>query len=287
MVFKDSVVGYFCSNRPDGKGDDDVYEFTDFSKIRIAHYILEGTTFGTDMSNQEYSLDSVEIKIVNQKGDTIVSLLSKDGKFSTELEPEQVYTIVPHKSGYFRNKDNNIRFSLVGKKVPFSKLQPGDNEFKFAVKTLIKKIEINVIIAIDNIYYDFNKADIRPDAAVQLDSMVIFLVGNPEITVELGSHSDARGKADYNRKLSQRRADSAVNYIINHGVESSRITARGYGEDSPIYSEKEIIQLPTKEEQELHHQKNRRTEFKITGIKQGGNKKITIIRKDEKNIKIE
>jgi peptidoglycan-associated lipoprotein len=282
LAFKDSIVGYFCSNRPGGKGDDDVYEFTDHSKIRIAHYILDGTSFGIDMSKQEYVLDSVEVKVVNQKGDTIATLLSKNGgKFSTELEPEQVYTLVPHKSGYFKSKDDKVKFSLVGKKVPFNKLEPGDTEFKFEAKTLIKKIEINVIITIDNIYYDFNKSDIRADAAVQLDSMVTFLASNPEIMVELGSHSDSRGSADYNRKLAQKRAEAAVNYIISHGIESSRIAAKGYGEDVPLYKEKDIMKLKTKEEQEVLHQKNRRTEFKITGIKEGGNKKIIIKKKED------
>lgn len=277
MVFKDSVVGYFCSNRPGGKGDDDIYEFTDYSKIRIAHYILEGLTYGMDLSQVETLIDSVEIKILNQKGDTIASLLSKDGgKFRTELEPEQVYTIIPHKFGYFKNKDNNVKFSLVGKKVPFAKLEPGENEFKFSVKTLMKKIEKNVIITIENIYYDFNKADIRADAAIQLDSMVLFLQENSEISVELGSHSDSRGKSDYNRKLSQRRAESAVNYIIKHGIESSRITAKGYGEDVPLHPDSEIMKLP-KEEQEVLFQKNRRTEFRITGINNNqGSKKIII-----------
>lgn len=286
MAFKDTVVGYFCSNRPDGKGDDDVYEFTDYSKIRIAHYILEGTTFGIDRTNKEYQLDSVEIKIVNAKGDTIFTTLSKDGKFKTELEPEQVYTIIPHKHEYFNKKENAVKFSLIGKKVPFAKLQPGENEFKFTAKTLIRKIEIDVIITIDNIYYDFNKAVIRSDAAVQLDSMVMFLIENPEILVELGSHSDARGSADYNRKLSQRRADAAVNYIINHGVESTRIIAKGYGEDKPKYLEKDIMKLPTKEEQEVLHQSNRRTEFRITGIKTTGPKRLIIKNKSD-NIKIE
>lgn len=299
MVFRDSIVGYFCSNRPGGKGDDDVYEFTDLSKIRIAHYILDGTSFGKNDERGKFLLDSVDIKIVNTKGDTVAKLLSNaQGKFTTELEPEQVYTIIPNKHGFLKNKDRIVKLSLVGKKVPFKDLEPGDNEFRFPVKTLLNEIILNLIISIDNIYYDFNKWDIRPDAAVQLDSMVLFLKENPEISVELGSHSDNRGSAQYNRKLSQKRAESAVSYIIAHGIPSTRITAKGYGEDVPlvikdtttgsrIVLNEAYIKKFSKEEAEPLHQKNRRTEFRITGISNTGRKRITVKNKEDQTIKLE
>jgi peptidoglycan-associated lipoprotein len=142
---------------------------------------------------------------------------------------------------------------------------------------VLPKKEKGITLVIDNIYYDFDKADIRPDAAIELYKIVEFMSNNPDIKVELSSHTDSRGSALYNRKLAQRRADSAVAYIIKKGIAKERITAKGYGEDKPltvimedgtktIYTEDYINKLPSKDEQEAAHQKNRRTEMTITNI---------------------
>lgn len=267
ITFKDSIMGYFCSNRPGGKGDDDIYEFTDFSMIRLAHYIVDGQIGMVKKGDVKVPLDGALVKIINQKGDTIASLATKDGgKFSTELEPEQVYTIsVTHEETL---KEKPFKFSMIGKKVAFDKLQPGDNEFHFPFTGDLKEA-IGAIIRVNNIYYDFNKADIRPDAAIILDTMVMFLNDNPNITVELGSHTDTRGKADYNRNLSQKRAQAAVNYIISKGIPFERIVAKGYGKDKPLILDSEINKINKKTQTELFeklHEKNRRTEFRVTGL---------------------
>jgi outer membrane protein OmpA-like peptidoglycan-associated protein len=110
---------------------------------------------------------------------------------------------------------------------------------------------------LENILYDFNKFDIRTDAALELDKLVQILLDNPTIKIELGSHTDSRGTAVYNQRLSQQRAESAVNYIVSRGISRSRITAQGYGEE-------ELIEEAARTEEE--HQINRRTEFKITGF---------------------
>ncbi len=99
--------------------------------------------------------------------------------------------------------------------------------------------------------------DIRPDAAVRLDTLVQTLVDNPKISIELSSHTDQRGKDAYNLKLSQQRAQAAVDYIVSKGIDKARITAKGYGETRPI------VLKPTTEEE---YQRNRRTEFKVTRI---------------------
>lgn len=110
---------------------------------------------------------------------------------------------------------------------------------------------------VDNIYYDLDKADIRTDAAEELDKLVDFLKDNPKIKIELSSHTDSRAPDDYNQKLSQRRAESAVNYLIQNGIETNRIKAVGYGESRLI--------VPNAETEE-EHQRNRRTEIKILEI---------------------
>lgn len=280
VTFKDSIVGYFCSNRPGGEGDDDIYEFTDFSMIRVAHYIIDGHL---DMVKKEgvagTPLDGAYVSIINAKGDTIAKKISKNGgKFSTELEPEQVYTIAVSHEDVLKMKP--FKFSLIGKKVPFDKLQPGENEFHFPFSGTMKEA-MGAIIRVNNINYDFNKSDIRSDAAVILDSMVMFLNENPNITVELGSHSDTRGSSDYNRKLSQRRAQSAVDYIISKGIPAERIVAKGYGEDKPLVPDSQIDKINKKTQKDLFeelHAQNRRTEFRVTGVLK--DKKAKIIQND-------
>jgi len=129
------------------------------------------------------------------------------------------------------------------------------------VTLTIEQIVINKPIRLDNIYYDYNKADIRPDAAIELDKLVKIMVDNPQIKIELSSHTDCRGSDTYNAKLSQRRAESAVKYIISTGIAANRITAKGYGE-SKLLNECDDGVKCTEEQ----HQFNRRTEFKVTHI---------------------
>jgi outer membrane protein OmpA-like peptidoglycan-associated protein len=114
-------------------------------------------------------------------------------------------------------------------------------------------------IVLENIYYDLDKADIRPDAAIELNKLVKILKDNPSIRIELSSHADARATDQYNDALTQRRAESAVAYLVSQGIDSSRLVAKGYGKRQLI-----IENAQTEEE----HQTNRRTEFKVIEIKE-------------------
>lgn len=132
--------------------------------------------------------------------------------------------------------------------------------------TLLANIELERVrlekkIEIQNIYYDYDKWNIRPDAAERLDLAVQLMKDNPGLTVELGSHTDARGTDAYNRDLSQKRAESAVGYIVSEGVEAYRITAKGYGESQLANRCADGVNCSEEE-----HQKNRRTMLRITGI---------------------
>ena len=137
---------------------------------------------------------------------------------------------------------------------------------------------ISAPVLIENIFYDFNKATLRPESATALDKLVQTLKENPNVTIELSAHTDCRGSDQYNERLSQRRAESVVNYLIAHGIAADRLTPKGYGESRPkrikrkvaekypflkegdILTEAYISQLP-EEQQEPCHQLNRRTEF--------------------------
>jgi outer membrane protein OmpA-like peptidoglycan-associated protein len=123
----------------------------------------------------------------------------------------------------------------------------------------LEKIIINKPIVLENIYYDLDKWNIRPDAAVELDKLITILNDNPKIVIELGSHTDSRAPDSYNMSLSDRRAKSAADYIVKKGgIDSSRITGKGYGETMLVNSCKNKVRCT-----EADHQKNRRTEFKV------------------------
>ncbi len=264
LFYKDSTVGFFTSNRPGGKGDDDIYEFLDESKIKFAYYFLDLTSLFQQNDTTETLLENTLVKIVDPQGDTIATVSTDSvGKHKQKLEPA-TYTLVASKNGYLTDKK-----SVTVEKVPAEKLKAGDNELVTSVKVVLQKKEITEgEFVVQNIYYDYDQADIRPDAALELDKLVEFLKLNPDIKIELGSHTDERGGDKYNQALSQRRAQSAVDYIVSKGIPKGNITAKGYGE----YKLK-IKNAKTEEE----HQTNRRTTFRITAVET----KVKIINPDE------
>ena len=138
---------------------------------------------------------------------------------------------------------------------------------------------ITAPVMIDNIFYDFDKATLRPESTEALDKLVLLLQENPNVTIELSAHCDYKGPAEYNKRLSQRRAEAVVAYLVEHGIENDRLTPVGYGKDKPktirkkltekypflkendVLTEEFIKTLEDEEQQEQCNQLNRRTEF--------------------------
>jgi outer membrane protein OmpA-like peptidoglycan-associated protein len=156
-------------------------------------------------------------------------------------------------------------FLMDGREIPKQLLKKELTDTTFEHKIILGLAEVGeelgALFDVNPIYYDLDKSNIRPDAAVELDKIVQVLKDNPSISIELGSHTDARASASYNLKLSQRRAESAVKYIIEHGIEAARIKAKGYGETQLINGCSDGVDCS-----EEAHQENRRTEFKITDL---------------------
>jgi peptidoglycan-associated lipoprotein len=254
LVWKDSVDGYFTSNRvEDGaKGDDDIYYVKDSYWDRSAKYFIDGTSFGRSKKNPKYVLANAVIYLMNCKGDTLKSIVADtEGKFEFELKADSCYYLSAKSDKYFElPKFDWVPVTIPS--VPFKDLEIGENEIKRKAEvTLVKKERI---VIVRNILYDYDKWNIRPDAAKELDTIVMLMQANPEIKIELGSHTDERGSAEYNRVLSQKRAQAAVEYIVAHGIPTDKIIAKGYGEDEPA-----IKGAKTEED----HQTNRRTTFKV------------------------
>ncbi|MCY7349966.1 MAG: OmpA family protein [Cytophagaceae bacterium] len=279
LVLADTVSGYFSSNREGGKGDDDIYFFEPAKEpiptiaqkppvpkkdttttptvttptARTARYFLAGTV--VDPANRP--LDSVRVRVLDASQRPVGEALTlREGKFGPfPVNAEQTYTIVVEKPTYFTKRDP---FSTVGKTIPVERLVKPVTDTTFYATVSIDKpapnLVINKLFAINPIYYNLDKDNIRTDASPELDKIVQILKDNPQIKLELGSHTDVRGSDAYNEDLSQRRAKSAVDYIISRGIEPNRITAKGYGE-------RQLIIKNAKTEEQ--HQTNRRTEFKV------------------------
>lgn len=221
------------------------------------------------------AIDSARIEVFNNTNGREELVLKKwpYPTFKFTFERGNHYTIMIRRQGYFNKRieayvdveDCILCFDGLGTIEPgvMDVLTAGNQMGTFLANIELEPLKINTTYKIENIYYDYNKSDIRPDAAVELDNLVSILKDNPAITVELGSHTDARGTDSYNLALSERRARAAVDYILaNSELDPSSLTAKGYGETKLVNSCRNGRKCS-----EEAHQENRRTELKITGIK--------------------
>lgn len=250
--------GYFCSNREGGKGDDDIYQFVNHDpNIRIVNYFLEGKTFTINENGQEQYLANVRIRLFDIEENLIDrATTDNEGKFLFRVDPEQDYVLIGEKPAYFTSR---ALYSTNGKSVDLAELTEYETDILFDTLLRLDQIILDKSIVLENIYYDLDRDEIRPDAALELDKLVAVLNDNPEIAIELSSHTDSRASDEHNLDLSQRRAESAVEYIIDNGIDASRLIAKGYGETRLITNCPNDV--PCTEEE---HQLNRRTEFKVT-----------------------
>ena len=247
--------GFFTSNRDGGKGDDDIYTFVnDDPNLKIVNYVLKGTTLTQKNDDKELIiLGNSSVKLLDKEGVVIEETFTDDnGEFEFIVYTDEEYLLIGEKENYFSTRGD---FSTIGKELDKTKLKEFITNVEFEKNLILDRIIVNKSIVLDNIYYDLDKADIREDAAIELDKLVIILEDNPNISIELSSHTDDRSSVEYNQDLSQRRAESAVSYILSKGIDRSRISAKGYGESQLL-----ILNAKTEDE----HQINRRTEFKVT-----------------------
>ena len=255
--------GFYTSNREGGNGDDDIYTFINNDpNLKIINYFLTGTTHTIDDDGVEKILPNTSVFLYGANDELLnEALTGRDGKFLFRVYPEEDYNILGEKPDYFTSRAS---FSTKGKTIPKDRLTKLETNKVFTTKIVLDQIVLDKSIVLENIYYDLDRAEIRPDAALELDKLVTILDDNPEIKIELSSHTDSRQTADYNNDLSKRRAQSAVAYIVSRGIDENRLSARGYGESQLLLSDDEINKLPTEEARESAHQSNRRTELKVT-----------------------
>ncbi len=253
VTFINEKEGYFSSNREGGKGDDDIYKFINNSPdFKVAYYYMAATIVddasGTPIPN-------AKVKLFDSRGNPVTEgTADAEGKFRYQVITGQNYTVITEDANHLTA---NTVFSTIGKTLSQDDLPDFENDVDLPTTIKMIKKEVNLVIVLENIYYDYNSADIRDDAAEELDNLLTLLNDNSDMRIELSSHTDARGDAKYNQKLSQKRAESAKKYIVDRGIGDDRIIPKGYGES------RLIVENANSEEE---HQKNRRTEFKILGF---------------------
>ncbi|MFW0718343.1 OmpA family protein [Pedobacter sp. N23S346] len=233
-------TGYLSSNRTDGIGSDDIYSFV--PKQVIAFWLV-GKALDRN-SKKPLAHAIVTLKKIN--GQALKVETDETGDFKFNLDQASDYNLTGDKTGYRGDVSSLTTHNL-----------NVSSEIKRDL--YLEQIIIDKPIRIENIYYDFDKSNIRPDAAIELDKLVKIMHDNSTIWIELGSHTDSRGNDQYNQWLSQSRANSAVQYIIDRGINKNRIIAKGYGESMLLNQCSNGVKCS-----EADHQLNRRTEFKIT-----------------------
>jgi outer membrane protein OmpA-like peptidoglycan-associated protein len=244
---EDGNSGYLASNRDGGKGADDLYSFSYAPPTRL---VMVVKTLQRLEDGSIAPMNDANVRVEESQGALVYDrMVNQDGLIYSEASCNTDYVIEGQREGYFASSTRmGTPPCLTRHDTVYAEL-------------IFDKLVINKPIVLENIYYDFDKWNIRPDAAVELDKLVKILVDNPTISIELGSHTDSRGTAQYNETLSQKRAEAAVEYIISRGIDASRITAKGYGENVPV--NECVYGAKCTDEQ---FQMNRRTEFKILRI---------------------
>ena len=250
--------GFFCSNRGDARGWDHIYSFE-------KHEIIQ-TVKGYVYEQDGYELPQALVYMVGNDGTNQKLSVKGDGSFTEIIQPGVDYVFLGTCKGYL-NHQEQLRVDTV------------QESEEYVLQFPLASITAPVLV--DNIFYDFDKATLRPESTASLDKLVALLNENPNVTNELSAHTDYRGSQEYNKRLSQRRAESVVNYLVEHGIAADRLSPVGYGKEKPktvkrklteqydwlkesdVLTEEFITNLKDEEKQEICNQLNRRTEFVV------------------------
>lgn len=260
ITFGSGESGFFSSNRGDNRGYDHIYSFQlPDLKILISGYVLD---------KDEEPVPNAVIRIVGNDGSNRKEVARSDGSFTFPLQRGIKYVMLAGAKGFLNAKQEFTS-------------DDAEEDAEYNVDFILASI--NKPVVIDNIFYDFDKATLRPESKTALDEMAQIMRDNPNITIEMAAHTDRKGSDDYNIKLSHRRAQSVIDYLISVGISSDRLQAQGYGKSRPKTITKklareypqfpegtvltpEYIETLDPENQEIADQINRRTEFQVLSI---------------------
>lgn len=249
--------GFFSSNRKDGRGYDHIYSFNNPEIVTT----MKGWVYEKD----GYELPAAQVMVVGNDGTYRKLPVKGDGSFTMPIHPEVDYLVMASCKGFLNHKEE-------------LRIDSAKESKEYVLQFPLASISAPVLI--DNIFYDFDKATLTPASTLALDKLVALLKENSHVTIELSAHCDYKGNSEYNKRLSQRRAQTVVDYLIAHGIEKERLTPVGYGKERPKTIRRKLtekypwlkeddvltqdfILKQTREHQEICNQLNRRTEFKV------------------------
>ncbi len=257
ITFGHGETGFFSSNRGDGRGYDHIYSFElPELKIMISGWVLD---------KDEEPVPNAVIRIVGNDGSNQKEVARNDGSFKFPLKRGVSYVMMAGAKGYLNGKQEFTS-------------DTAEEDAEYSVDFILASI--NKPVVIENIFYDYDKASLRPESKKALDEMAQIMRDNPNITIEMASHTDRHGGEAYNMNLSQRRAQSVIDYLISVGIAKDRLQAQGYGKSRPKKITKklnreypqfeegteltpEFIETLSEEDQDAADQINRRTEFQV------------------------
>ncbi len=260
ITFGEGETGFFSSNRNDARGYDNIYSFElPELKILISGWVLD---------KDEEPVPNAVIRIIGDDGSNQKQVARADGTFSFPLSRGVRYVMLAGAKGYLNARQEFTSDSA-------------EEDAEYGVDFILSSITKPVVI--ENIFYDFDRATLRPESKTALDEMVQILKDNPNVTIEMASHTDRHGTDEYNIDLSSRRARSVIDYLIEQGISPERLQSQGYGESRPkVITKKlarehpqfkegdvltvEYIEALSPEDQEVADQINRRTEFQVLSI---------------------
>lgn len=260
ITFADGENGFFSSNRGDARGYDHIYSF-------VMHPIVV-TIEGTVMDKDEEPVRNAIIRIVGNDGSNQKEVARDDGSFKFQLQRGVRYVMLAGAKGYLNQKQEFVSDTTA-------------EDANYWVDFILPAIHKPQVV--ENIFYDFDKADLRPESQTALDELVTVLNDNPNVTIEMASHTDRKGTDEYNMRLSERRAQSVIDYLVEKGISRDRLQPHGYGESRPktvtkriarLYPQfkegdtltEEFIEQLSPEDQEAADQINRRTEFQVLSL---------------------
>lgn len=250
--------GFFSTNRGDARGWDHLMSFE-------CPEVLQ-TVRGWVYERDGYELPSGLVYMVGSDGTNQKLSVRGDGSFIAVVQPHVEYVFLGSCKGYLNHVEQlTVDTSSVSK--------------EFTLQFPLASVTAPVLVR--NVFYEFDSADLTPESTTALDSLTTLLNENPNVTIELSAHCDYRGNDQYNERLSQRRAESVVNYLIDHGIAADRLTPKGYGESRPKIVKRRVAEqnpflhegdtlteafiraLPNEAQQEACNALNRRTEFRV------------------------
>ena len=260
ITFGKGEDGFFSSNRGDARGYDHIYSF-EYDPVRI-------TIEGLVMDKDEEPVKNAIIRIVGNDGSNQKEVARNDGSFSFALQRGVKYVMLAGAKGYLNQKQEFASDS---------KMEDANYWVEFILPSISKPS------VVENIFYDYDKADLRPESKTALNELIAVLHDNPNVTIEMASHTDRWGSDAYNINLSERRAKSVVDYLVENGISRDRLQPHGYGKSRPktvtkriarLYPQfkegdiltEEFIKTLSEEDQQAADQINRRTEFSVLSL---------------------